>query len=128
MVGRGGDLTAIAGPTLPLSGASVGPAQVQFSPDGSRLVVTEKATSRLDVYAVDGNGLASWLSTTPSAGGTPFGFAFGLRNDLFVSEATGSASSYVLDASGTPAPVSGALSTHHGPPSSPPFTPTPPSP
>jgi len=116
IVGTGGDLTAIAGATLPLSGASVGPAQVQFSPDGSRLVVTEKATSRLDVYAVDGNGVASWLSTTPSAGGTPFGFAFGLRNDLFVSEATGSASSYVLDASGTPALVSGAVSTHQGAP------------
>src|SRR5258707_51534 len=61
-------------------------------------------------------GAASWLSTTPSAGGTPFGFAFGLRNDLFVSEATGSASSYVLDASGTPALVSGAVSTHQGAP------------
>ncbi len=116
IVGTGGDLTAIAGATLPLSGTSVGPAQVQFSPDGSRLVVTEKATSRLDVYAVDANGVASWLSTTPSAGGTPFGFAFGLRNDLFVSEATGSASSYVLDASGTPALVSGAVSTHQGAP------------
>jgi 6-phosphogluconolactonase (cycloisomerase 2 family) len=116
IVGTGGDLTAIAGATLPLSGTSVGPAQVQFSPDGNRLVVTEKATSRLDVYAVDGNGLASWLSTTPSAGGTPFGFAFGLRNDLFVSEATGSASSYVLDGSGTPALVSGAVSTHQGAP------------
>src|SRR5712671_4160252 len=72
IVGTGGDLTAIAGATLPLSGTSVGPAQVQFSPDGSHLVVTEKATSRLDVYAVDANGAASWLSTTPSAGGTPF--------------------------------------------------------
>ena len=115
-VGTSGDLTPIAGATLPLSGSTVGPPDVQFSPDGSRLVVTEKNTNLLDVYAVDANGVASGPTTTASAGGTPFGFAFGLRNDLFVSEAAGSASSYVLDASGTPALVSGAVSTHQGAP------------
>lgn len=115
-VGTGGDLTPIAGATLPLSGSTVGPADVQFSPDGRRLVVTEKNTNLLDVYAVDANGVASGPTTTASAGGTPFGFAFGLRNDLFVSEAAGSASSYVLDASGRPALVSGAVSTHQGAP------------
>ncbi len=115
-VGTSGDLTPIAGATLPLSGSTVGPAEVQFSPDGSRLVVTEKNTNLLDVYAVDANGVASGPTTTASAGGTPFGFAFGLRNDLFVSEAAGSASSYVLDATGTPALVSGAVSTHQGAP------------
>jgi len=115
-LGTSGELTPITGATLPLSGSSVGPADVQFSPDGSRLVVTEKNTNLLDVYAVDANGVASGPTTTASAGGTPFGFAFGLRNDLFVSEAAGSASSYVLDASGTPALVSGAVSTHQGAP------------
>ena len=115
-VGTSGDLTPIAGATLSLSGSTVGPADVQFSPDGGRLVVTEKNTNLLDVYAVDANGVASGLTTTASAGGTPFGFAFGLRNDLFVSEAAGSASSYVLDASGTLTLVSGAVSTHQGAP------------
>ena len=115
-VGTSGDLTPIAGATLPLSGSTVGPADVQFSPDGRHLVVTEKNTNLLDVYAVDASGVASGPTTTASAGGTPFGFAFGLRNDLFVSEAAGSASSYVLDASGTPALVSGAVSTHQGAP------------
>jgi len=115
-LGTSGALTPITGATLPLSGSAVGPADVQFSPDGSRLVVTEKNTNLLDVYAVDANGVASGPTTTASAGGTPFGFAFGLRNDLFVSEAAGSASSYVLGASGTPALVSGAVSTHQGAP------------
>src|SRR5437879_8087922 len=115
-VGTSGALTPIAGATLTLSGSTVGPADVQFSPDGSRLVVTEKNTNLLDVYAVDANGVASGPTTTASAGGTPFGFAFGLRNDLFVSEAAGSASSYVLDASGTPALVSGPVATHRGAP------------
>jgi len=114
-VGTSGGLTPIAGSTQPLSGTNVGPAQVSFSPDGRRLVVTEKNTNRLDVYAVDANGAASGRTSVASAGGTPFGFAFGHRNDVFVSEATGSASSYVLDA-GNLSLVSGAVPTHRGAP------------
>src|SRR2546429_3572769 len=115
-VGTSGALTAIAGTTLPLSGSNVGPAQVSFSPDGRRLVVTEKNTNQLDVYALDANGVASGPTTTASAGGTPFGFSFGHRNELFVSEATGSASSYELDATGGVSLVSGAVLTHQGAP------------
>ncbi len=114
-VGTSGGLTPIAGSTQPLSGTNVGPAQVSFNPDGRRLVVTEKNTNRLDVYAVDANGAASGRASVASAGGTPFGFAFGHRNDVFVSEATGSASSYVLDA-GNLSLVSGAVPTHRGAP------------
>ena len=115
-VGATGALAPIAGSTQPLSGTNVGPAQVSFSPDGRRLVVTEKNTNRLDLYAVDANGVASGPTTTASAGATPFGFAFGHRHELFVSEAAGSASSYVLDARGTVTLVSGAVSTHRGAP------------
>ncbi len=115
-VGTSGALTAIAGATLALSGSNVGPAQVSFSPDGRRLVVTEKNTNQLDLYAVDANGVASGPIPTASAGGTPFGFSFGLRNELFVSEATGSASSYELDATGSVSLVSGAVLTHQGAP------------
>src|SRR5437667_220297 len=85
-------------------------------PDGRRLVVTEKNTNQLDVYAVDANGVATGPTTTASAGGTPFGFSFGLRNELFVSEAAGSASSYELDATGGLSLVSGAVLTHQGAP------------
>ncbi|OLB17331.1 MAG: hypothetical protein AUH12_04720 [Gemmatimonadetes bacterium 13_2_20CM_69_8] len=115
-VDNSGGLTPIAGSTQPLSGSNVGPAQVSFSPDGRHLVVTEKTTNLLDVYSLDANGSASGPTTTPSAGGTPFGFAFGHRSDLFVSEAAGSASSYVLDASGNVTLVSGAVSTQRGAP------------
>ncbi len=111
-VGPTGDLTPIMGSTQSLSGTNVGPAQVAFSPDGRQLVVTEKNTSLLDVYAVNAGGAAGGRVTVASAGGTPFGFAFGLRNELFVSEAAGSASSYVLDASGNLSLVSGAVPTH----------------
>src|SRR5207249_4415023 len=114
-VGTTGGLTPIPGSTQPLSGSNVGPAQVSFSPDGHRLVVTEKNTNLLDVYAVDASGAASGRAAVASAGGTPFGFAFGHRTDVFVSEATGSASSYVLDA-GNLSLVSGAVLTHRGAP------------
>ena len=117
-VGSTGGLTPIAGSTRSLSAANVGPAEVSFSPDGRQLVVTEKSTSLLDVYPVDKNGVAGALASNTSAGGTPFGFAFGPRNLLFVSEAAapGSASSYALSGSGDVRVISGAVLTHHGAP------------
>ena len=117
-VGSTGALTQIGGSTRSLSGANVGPAEVSFSPDGRQLVVTEKSTSLLDVYPVDKNGVAGALASNTSAGGTPFGFAFGPRNLLFVSEAAapGSASSYALSGSGDVRVISGAVLTHHGAP------------
>jgi len=115
-IGSDGALSAIPGSTRALSGTNVGPAEVAFSPDGERLVVTEKTTNRLDVYTVDGDGVASAATSTASAGGTPFGFAFGHRDELFVSEAAGSASSYVISNNGSLTVASGAVLTHQGAP------------
>ncbi len=117
-VGTTGGLTPIPGSTRSLSGSNVGPAEVSFSPDGRRLVVTEKNTSLLDVYAVDANGAAGARISFTSAGGTPFGFAFGQHDVLLVSEAAapGSASSYILGRGGDLAVVSSAVLTHQGAP------------
>jgi len=115
-VSTDGALAPIPGSTRALSGANVGPAQVAFSPDGQRLVVTEKTTNRLDVFTVNGDGVASAATSTASAGGTPFGFAFGHRDELFVSEAAGSASSYVIANDGSLTLASGAVLTHEGAP------------
>lgn len=96
-----GALAPLAGSTRPLSAASVGPAQIGFSPDGTTLVVTEKATNQIVTYAVGAGGLASGASVYASSGPTPFGFAFDKRGTLIVSEAFGGAasalSSYALD-------------------------------
>jgi len=86
-----GQLTALPGSSRPLSGASVGPAQISFSRDGSTLVVTEKATSMIDTYAVGADGLASGPVTYPASGTTPYGFAFTQQGTLVVSEAFGGA-------------------------------------
>jgi 6-phosphogluconolactonase len=114
-VGNDGVLAPLAGSTRALSGSAVGPAQVSFSPTGDWLVVTEKATNRLDIYGVGPDGRVSSTRTAASAGGTPFGFAFGHRDELFVSEAAGSASSYIIVDAGLTV-ASGAVLTHQGAP------------
>ncbi|MBA3560357.1 MAG: beta-propeller fold lactonase family protein [Gemmatimonadaceae bacterium] len=78
-LGTDGRLTAIAGSTRPLSTAFPEPGQVSFSPDGASLVVTEKATSKIDTYALQSDGTATGPTVFTSNGQTPFGFAF--RND-----------------------------------------------
>lgn len=117
-LGQNGGLTPIAGSTRSLSGTNVAPAEVAFSPDGRHLIVTEKNTNLLDVYAVDARGVAGARTSVASAGGTPFGFAFGPRDLLLVTEAAdpGSASSYILGRGGDLRVVSGAVLTHQGAP------------
>lgn len=100
-----GDLTPIANSMRPLSGARMtGAAQVGFTPDGSTLVVTEKATSLIDTYALFNDGTSDGPFTFRSSGITPFGFDFSQQGDLLVSEAFGgeenasAASSYMVGA------------------------------
>jgi 6-phosphogluconolactonase (cycloisomerase 2 family) len=71
-------------------------AQIQFTPDGSSLLVTEKASNTLDTFAVRG-GYAGTAVPHASAGTTPYGFDFDARGHAVVSEAaSGSASSYAV--------------------------------
>jgi 6-phosphogluconolactonase (cycloisomerase 2 family) len=115
-IASNGALTPIAGSTRPLSGPAVGPAQVAFSPDGAVLIVTEKNTNLLGVYRVGRDGVSTGPTTFASAGATPFGFAFGPREGLFVSEAAGTASSYELGENGSLTVITGAVATHQGAP------------
>jgi len=108
-----GKLTALAGSTLPLSGANTTPAQIGFNGDGTILAVTEKGTSRIDTYTVDAFGIGHGPNVFASSGSTPFGFNFGKRNQLFVSEAPGSAaSSYSVSASGQVSVISASVADH----------------
>ncbi len=87
-----GDLKPIPGSVRGLSAsAGTAAAQVGFGTDGDVLVVTEKGTNRITSYPVMANGLLGDTVVTPSAGLTPFGFAFDPRNNLIVSEAFGGA-------------------------------------
>jgi 6-phosphogluconolactonase len=85
-----GELIPLPGSSRPLSTAAPDPAQIEFTPDGRVLVVTEKATNRITTYRVF-FGFASGPNAQPSVGMTPFGFAFDPRGRLIVSEAFGGA-------------------------------------
>jgi 6-phosphogluconolactonase (cycloisomerase 2 family) len=116
-LGRHGDLSPIEGSIRALSGTGTDPAQISFDPRGRALIVTEKATSRIVTFEVDRDGLAGDANSHPSNGATPFGFAFGKRRHLFVSEAFGGApdasalSSYSLDRDGDLTTVSASVGT-----------------
>jgi 6-phosphogluconolactonase (cycloisomerase 2 family) len=88
-IGDAGRLQSLTGSNRPLSAANVGPAQVGFNHDERTLVVTEKSTSLIDTFLVHRNGEATLPITQPSAGTTPFGFAFNKKGYLIVSEAHG---------------------------------------
>lgn len=95
-----GHLSPLPGSTRALTpnraGGITDAAQIQFTPDGSTLLVTEKASNTLDTFAVRG-GYAGAATPHPSAGTTPYGFDIDARGHAVVSEAaTGSASSYAV--------------------------------
>jgi 6-phosphogluconolactonase len=112
IVAADGTLSPLANSTRPLSAASTGPAQVGFTPDGSVLVVTEKATNNILTYTVGRDGYATGPNVYVSSGQTPFGFGFGKRNQLFVSEASGAVSSYIAHPDGTLELVSPSVATN----------------
>jgi 6-phosphogluconolactonase len=80
------------------------PAQVALSPDGRTLVVTERGTNSISIYAIDERGYASGPTTIESAGQTPYGFDFTPDGAVIVTEAFGgavgkaAASSYAITA------------------------------
>lgn len=108
-----GSLTPLPNSTRPLSAASTSPAQVGFGDGGTTVIVTERATNRIDTFVVGGDGTLTGPFVHPSAGPTPFGFAVDKRNTLLVSEAGagGGASSYRIGADGSLSAVSSMVMT-----------------
>ena len=79
-----GDLIPIPSVQQVLTGT--GPAEVAFNLDGTLLAVTEKTSNTIVVFRIQsGRLIGPFISA--SAGQEPFGFAFGPRNLLLVSEA-----------------------------------------
>jgi 6-phosphogluconolactonase (cycloisomerase 2 family) len=89
------------------------PGQVGFTPDGSKLLVTTKAsTSSIDVFAVGRDGrLSASPVVNPSATPVPFAFTFGSGRLVAGEAGTSSVTSYVVDAGGT---LSSPLSASDG--------------
>ncbi len=86
-----GRLSPIVDSLRSLSASGTAPAQIGFSPNGRHLYVTEKSTNRITMFTLGVRGVAVDQESMNSLGDTPFGFAFGARNQLLVSEANGGA-------------------------------------
>jgi 6-phosphogluconolactonase len=94
-----GELEFIENSKQPLSSLDTEPGTIAFSPDGTKLIVTERQTSKIDVFSVAPDG--SLTNGVPNAaqGVEPFGAAFAPSGALLVSEAgSGAVSSYSLNA------------------------------
>ena len=122
-VAPNGTLSKLEGSFRLLSSPIAVPGQVEFSPDGRLLVVTQKTTAvtlspqiALDVFRVNSNG---YPSATPkrnaSHGVRPFSLAFRNNSELVVTEsfdaapAASALSSYDVSSSGTLSTVSGSV-------------------
>ena len=87
-------------------GDGADPAQAGFTPDGARLVVTDRGANAIVVFAVTPDGSLGEPQVTASEGPTPYGFTFVGDDTLVVTEAFGAAkgkaaaSSYRIHMSG----------------------------
>jgi len=96
--------------------SATGPAQIEFNPEGNLIVVTERLTSRVLSYKVEGDGRATLEDVFQAEpGSAPFGFQFAPRGRLIVSNnfldaaGLGAASSYVVHSNGDLQQVTGLL-------------------
>jgi 6-phosphogluconolactonase len=111
-----GKLTALANSTQSLSGPSVLPAQVSFSPNNKWLVVTERNGNFIDVFMVLGDGRTSAPTFTSSPVTDTFGFVFDSQGYLVTTQADngagpGSVSSYQILPNGTAQSITNTLVT-----------------
>ena len=89
-----------------LSTPDGGASTVAFSPDGTKLVVTERLAETVDVFTVDADGSLSNPVFNPSLGTEPFSEAFTPSGVLLVTEANfgqkaSTTSSYTVNADNT---------------------------
>ncbi len=76
------------------------PAQVRFTPDGARLIVTVKGTNKIYVFPVGENGAPMVTQAPGPALPTYFGFTFDKLGRLILTEAFGQATSIPASAAG----------------------------
>jgi 6-phosphogluconolactonase len=110
-VANNGKLSPLAGSMQTLiGGTNADPAQIQFTPDGTQLVVTETKNNVIDVFPVDQDGRAGAPVNNPSNGAGPLGFTFVGEDVIVVSEAFANAtSSYRIAGDGTIKVISGSV-------------------
>jgi 6-phosphogluconolactonase len=88
-IDKHGALHRKAGASGALAQAGSQPTHALFSPDGSRLVVSDVAANQIAVFPVRPDGTLGAATFTASAGGNPFGMIFASHDTLLISEAQG---------------------------------------
>ncbi|MEH7355142.1 beta-propeller fold lactonase family protein [Neobacillus drentensis] len=105
-----GRLTPIPGSTHSLSTFNAQPAQVLFTPDGSKILVSELTSNHLTVFHVNQNGTVTRPIVNDSYGAGPLGAYFLSSGILLVTEAVANAlSSYSMRRDGTLHVISGSI-------------------
>lgn len=105
-----GRLTSIPGSTHSLSTFNAQPAQVLFTPDGSKILVSELTSNHLSIFNVNQNGTITGPIVNDSYGQGPLGAYFLSSGILLVTEAVSNAlSSYSLTNDGILHVISGSV-------------------
>lgn len=104
-------LVALPHTTRSLAPGANGAAAIRFTADGRQLIVAERLSNRLEVFAVRPDGRLDDPISTPGNGAASFGFDITARNQPIVSETQGSLTSYQLDAGGTLTLITPSIST-----------------
>lgn len=111
-----GKLKPIDGSNVHLDNAVAG--NIEFSPDGKYLVVSEKNTNNLTIFPIDKDGKPGETYVQKSNGTTPFGASFTADGAFLVTEAFGGApgqgavTSYKFNKDGKLEVISGSVGTH----------------
>ena len=108
---NGAQLVAVPNSVRSLPQGAAGAAAIRFTPDGRRVIVVERVSNRIDVYAVRDDGRLSDPVVTPGNGSASFGFDITAHNQPIVSETQGSLTSYALAANRTLSPITPSIST-----------------
>lgn len=92
-------------------GSASAPQDVRFTPDGTRLMVTEGKTNQIDIFELGADGLITSVVSQPASGSGPFGFTFGRGGTLLVTAAGSAAlASYTLGSDDTLSVITPSLS------------------
>ncbi len=118
-VAPSGKLAPLPQATRALSQGAAGASTIHFTPDGERLIVTERTSNRIETLQVARSGRLGEPVVTASSGATPFGFDVTRSGKIIVSEAGGAApngavSSYRLKENGSLSLITGSLDAQGG--------------
>jgi 6-phosphogluconolactonase (cycloisomerase 2 family) len=96
-----GELKPIRNSRKPLSTLDTAPSTAAFSPDGSKLIVSERQTNKVDVFSVASDGSISDPVFNDFTNKEPFGLQFDPSGVLLVTSTAGSVTSYSVNADNT---------------------------